>query len=214
MTTLYKLFTTEEYASVAEGIVDYMIDNISELDSFEGESYKFSKAGLSVNTSYTLVAMPIDNAGQVGDVKTAVIATKDYPYSDALSVAIEGTPVFSTENETHVTITYKVTGATKLALYGYNTTNKVDNVKFSSKANDSAAAALNIATNYMYNIVRLDVPENGLVAVTYTNYNPAKYYNYMYSYAVAYNVDESGNVSAMSQVLPVNASEYDTTLAQ
>lgn len=76
--------------------------------------------------------------------------------------------------------------------------------KLAAKANDSAAALRNVFTKYTYNIVWCDVPECGLVEVTYTNYSSY----YKYSYAIGCNWDANGNVVSMSDAFVFDATTY------
>ena len=208
--TVYTFVQPEYLASEVDTtstteLIDYMILELG--NAYKSKDSDFtarnntSEMSFDVETDYIMLTMAIDADGKCSNVVKTYFKTLGYPIKDDITVSVEGAPVFDAKK---VTVTYKVTGASKLALYGYMTYHNASNPKFTTRANDSDAAISNIASKAAYNIAWFDVPESGLVTVTYSNYSSA----YKYSYVVGCNWDADGNVVSMSDAFVFDATTY------
>ena len=131
------------------------------------------------------------------------VTTKDYPYDkdNSIKVAIDKV-IFDQQNNSKVTVTYSLTGATNLAVY------KSGGKMFVTSKSGESSLETSLATNintYYRNLFTAD--SNGKVEVVYDNFNPAKYYNYKFTTFVAYN-EESGVITEMSKAQTVDISTY------
>lgn len=210
--TVYKNFTKAQYDKIVaafetgETMQDYVMENFDSFYRTNMATYEAKFNNLTKATEYTLVAMAIDAEGKCGEVVTLPIVTKDYPYDDTnLKVTVKSVTV-SAENEKHVTVVYELVGTTKLGVYGNYFGAKA---QFTSSTSTSASLEKYVATksaNYVYWVE--DTDADGLVTVEFDNYNPAKYYNYKYAYAVAYTEDANG-VTALTHAVMTDASTFN-----
>ena len=112
---------------------------------------------------------------------------------------------FSADNAKQVTVTYEVSGASKLAVYG-GTSGAA--CAYSNAAVTVSNWELKLLTQPgHYQLSKHDVVD-GKVTITYNNYSTSGYYAYKYVYFTAYNVDEAGNVTVMTETQVVDLSTY------
>ena len=150
----------------------------------------------SVNAgdSRTLVVVVVGENGKYNIYSDKKYSTKSYPYSDALTVALDGKVDFTITDEVFdegtVKATFNVTGAEKVVVYcGY-----------SGGENSFVANVVNgktTGTNYKV----LDVVD-GKVTVEYTEIG-----NYMWLYAMAFTTDLEGKVNAISKAVSTPVAE-------
>ena len=210
--TIYKNFTKAQYDNIVAGfetgetMQDYVMENFGDFYQTNKATYEAKITNLTKGTEYTLVAMAIDADGKCGEVVTLPVTTRDYPYDDTnLKVAVKSVTV-SEENAKKVTIVYELAGTTKLAVYGnyYGT-----KAQFTNSTSTATSMEKYVATKSTNNAFRVeDTDGDGLVSVEFDNYNPAKYYNYKYAYAVAYTEDANG-VTALTHAVMTDASTFN-----
>lgn len=203
------------YAFSADELVDYGLDNDDAILDYllDNEVYMTGEAefdmifnSLSLGTEYTVAALAIDSEGKYGQLAKATYSTKALPYdtAGALSVSVASVE-FSADNAKQVTVTYEVSGASKLAVYG--------GTSGAACAYSTAAATVSnwelklLTQPGHYQLSKHDVVD-GKVTITYNNYSTSGYYAYKYVYFTAYNVDEAGNVTVMTETQVVDLSTY------
>ena len=210
--TLYQNFKTADYEEIVAGfetgetIQDYVMANFEDFNQTNKGTYKATVPNLAKGVAYTLVAMAIDADGKCGEVVTLPVTTKDYPYDDTnLKVAVKSVTV-SEENSKKVTVVYELSGTTKLAVLGDYYGAKA---KFESNTAKETSFEKDVVTNATKNVYRVeDTDGDGLVTVEFDNYDPRKYYDTKYAYAVAYTADANG-VTALTHALKTDASTFN-----
>lgn len=210
--TIYKNFTKAQYDNIVAGfetgetMQDYVMENFGDFYQTNKATYEAKINNLTKGTEYTLVAMAIDADGKCGEVVTLPVTTRDYPYDDTnLKVAVKSVTV-SEENAKKVTIVYELTGTTKLAVYGNYIGAKAQFTSSTSTATSMEKYVATKSANYAFRVE--DTDGDGFVSVEFDNYNPAKYYNYKYAYAVAYTEDANG-VTALTHAVMTDASTFN-----
>ena len=156
---------------------------------------------LDLGTEYTVAAFAIDSEGKYGQLAKTTVSTKAMPYNNALTASVESV-VFSADNAKEVTVTYNVTGASKLLVYGGTSGPACARTNYDSTV--SAWELLLLTQPANDQLSRHDVVD-GKVTVTCKNYT-SSYYKYVYF--LPYNEDEDGNVVAMAPATVVDLSTY------
>ena len=202
----YKHWTTANYNALVNGldngetIQDYMIDNFDSLNQTEEKEYEVNVSSLTKNTSYTVAAIAVDANGKVSQVVTKEVTTKDYPY-DNTNLKVEVVSATFTDGASPVTVVYKVTGAKNIVVNASFGTPSLRNTGTSASTVESYL--VNQGPEYMY-LANYPVAEDGTVSVTYNNYSNT----YKYSYAIAYTLDESDELSAITSANIVDLSTF------
>lgn len=204
--TVYQYMTTEEYDALVEGledgdsIEDYVIENFSTFNQSKQEKAEVYAQSLAKATKYTVFAMAVDADGKCSKVVTKEVTTKDYPFDDT-NVEIEVTSVTFTDGAAPVTVTYKVTGAKAFVINAsFGTPSLLNNATSGSRIE---GYLMNNGPEYFY-LKNYEVGADGTATVTYNSYSS---YN-RYSYAVAYAVNEDGDITALSHALATDLSTY------
>ena len=181
-----------------DAILDYLLDN--EVYMMREKEFDMYFPSLSLATGYTIAAFAIDSEGKYGQLAKAKLSTKAMPYNESLVASVESV-VFSADNAKQVTVTYNVTGASKLLVYAGTSGPSCAYTNSSSTVSSWELKLLTQPANYQ--LSKQDVVD-GKVTVTYNNYTTT----YKYVYFLPYNVDEDGNVVAMAPATVVDLSTY------
>ena len=182
-----------------DAILDYLLDN--EVNMTSEKEFAMYFPNLDLGTEYTVAAFAIDSEGKYGQLAKTTVSTKAMPYNNALTASVESV-VFSADNAKEVTVTYNVTGASKLLVYGGTSGPACARTNYDSTV--SAWELLLLTQPANYQLSRHDVVD-GKVTVTCKNYT-SSYYKYVYF--LPYNEDEDGNVVAMAPATVVDLSTY------
>lgn len=204
--TVYDYMPTEAYTALIEGledgdtIEDYMIENFRYCYQSKEAEYEVYAQSLTKGVKYTVFAMAVDADGKCSKVVTKEVTTNDYPYDDT-EIKVEVVSVEFTEGAAPVTVTYKVTGANAFVVNAsFGTPSLLSNATSGARVE---GFLMNNGPEYYY-LKNYEVGADGTASVTYKSYST---YN-KYSYAVAYTVNEDGDITALTHAVATDLSTY------
>lgn len=156
-----------------------------------------------------LVAVAVDAEGRYKSLYQEEFAADSIPYSADITVAVESVE-FTSDDLKNVTVVYNVTGADYLVL-------KASSSKPSLQNNTTQGASmvnnllLNGADYYQFSTVEV---VDGKATVNFTNYSTSGYYKYVYSYAIACNLNEDKDVESMAEILISDLRAYEPVVEE
>lgn len=196
-TVWYNFYSDEELDSFEDN--DALIADLCKGYVYSPETPTARLSNLNPETSMNLVVLAVNDNGRYSEIYVQEYESDAIPYSEAITIAVESV-TFDAENPKKVSVVYNVTGADELVVrtgLQYNTT-----------------AGLTMVKNLMNNggdYYQFDVVEvvDGKATVEYTNYATTGYYKYIYSYAIACNLDTNKDVESLAEVLITDISAYE-----
>ncbi len=185
-----------------DALYDHLLDDMPFMKSENNSVLVFNN--LSLGTEYTVVALAVGSDGKYGKLIKNKLSTKSLPLDTQSSIsATISNVVFDPDNANEVTVTYSVSGATKLAVYAKTGDPGCLNSSFYNSISLEDWSLLILTEPENYQIKIFDVVDNQVV-VTYNNYGG----NINDVYYCAFKTDAQGNVFLMSEPAEYDLSTY------